>query len=109
MRQVLVEHARKKSADKRGGDWRRTTLGEKDFAAEYSMEELLALDDALVRLAELDDRLRQIVELRFFGGLTEKEIAEVLGVTHRTVQRDWFKARAWLYSELYLEGSDEEA
>jgi RNA polymerase sigma factor (sigma-70 family) len=61
---------------------------------------LLALDDALTRLAELDERIAHVVECRYFGGLTEQETAEALGVTARTVRRDWVKAKAWLYSEL---------
>jgi RNA polymerase sigma factor (sigma-70 family) len=65
------------------------------------LDELMALDEALTRLDALSPRLRQIVELRFFGGLTEDEMAEHLGVTARTVQRDWAKARAYLHSELY--------
>ncbi len=65
------------------------------------MADLLALDQALERLSAVDERLRRIVEYRFFRGLTEKETAELLGVTVRTVQREWVKARAWLYKELY--------
>jgi RNA polymerase sigma factor (sigma-70 family) len=70
-------------------------------------EELLALDDALDRLDAIDTRLRQVVELRFFGGLTDSEAGEVLGVTRRTVQRDWTRARAWLYGELYSAAAGE--
>jgi RNA polymerase sigma factor (TIGR02999 family) len=105
MRQVLIDYARKRSTDKRGGDAVRTTLGDRAFAAEYSPEQLLALDQALDRLAELDERLPRVVEMRFFAGLKEQEIAEVLGTSERTIQRDWARARAWLYKELYPESS----
>jgi RNA polymerase sigma factor (TIGR02999 family) len=101
MRQILVDHARRRQAEKRGGGAEHVTLG--DPAAELVLppEELLALDAALTRLEGIDPRLRSVVEYRFFGGLTEPDIARVLGVTVRTVQRDWVKARAWLYQEIY--------
>lgn len=98
MRQVLVEHARKKGAAKRGGDRQRTTLGDGDHAVEFRPDEILALDRAL---DQLEERQRQVVEYRFFAGLRESEIAELLGITERTVRRDWVKARAWLYRALY--------
>ncbi len=101
MRQVLIDYARKRATEKRGGDLLRTTLGDRAFAAAYSPEQLLALDQALDRLAELDERLPRVVEMRFFAGLKEQEIAEVLGTSERTIQRDWARARAWLYRELY--------
>lgn len=101
MRQVLVDHARRKLAEKRGGDVVHTVVDDKPIGLDARPEELMALDQALERLEEQDPRLRQIVEYRFFGGLTETEMAELLGVTTRTVQRDWAKARAWLYRELY--------
>jgi len=93
MRQVLVDQARARHAAKRGPDWASTTLTDGSWATTLDTESLLALDDALERL---DPRQRQIVECRFFGGLSEDEIAEALGVTTRTVRRDWTKARAWL-------------
>jgi RNA polymerase sigma-70 factor (ECF subfamily) len=102
MRQVLVDHARRRGADKRGGGWIRTTLGEGRAAVGLDPDELLALDRAL---DTLDERQRQVVEYRFFGGLEEREIASLLGVTERTVRRDWVKARAWLYASIY--GRDE--
>jgi RNA polymerase sigma factor (TIGR02999 family) len=105
MRQVLVDHARRKKALKREGEWVRTTLGEGDDALEFKPDEMLTLDAAL---GELEPRQRQVVEYRFFGGMEEKEIAEVLGVTDRTVRRDWVKARAWLYKTLYPEGTPRE-
>lgn len=103
MRQVLVDYARRRGAEKRGGEWARTTLTGKALGVDIPMADLLTLDDALDRLNEMDERLRQVVEYRFFGGMTEQEIAEALDVTPRTVQRDWVKARAWLYKELYPE------
>jgi RNA polymerase sigma factor (TIGR02999 family) len=101
MRQILVDLARSRRASKRGGDWARTTLSGKQVAAEVRLDEVLALDELLARL---DERQRQVVEYRFYGGLTEEEIATVLGVSTRTVQREWMKARAWLYRELYPDG-----
>lgn len=99
MRQVLVDRARRRRADKRGGGAERVTLSGLPVAAgELDEAELLALDDAL---AQLEPRQRQVVECRFFGGMSEAEIAEALGVTERTVRRDWVKARAWLYRDLY--------
>ena len=98
MRQVLVDHARSRRAVKRGAGWERTTLGDEAWASGLEPESLLALNDAL---DQLEPRQRQVVEYRFFGGMEEREIAEVLGVTDRTVRRDWVKARAWLYRALY--------
>jgi RNA polymerase sigma-70 factor, ECF subfamily len=98
MRRVLVDHARRRKAGKRGGEWIRTTLAGQASPAEMAPEELLALDAAL---EGLDPRQRRVVELRFFTGLTDAEIGEVLDVSTRTVRREWVKARAWLYSELY--------
>ncbi len=93
MRQVLVDHARERRAAKRGPDWVRTTITDAVSTRELDSEALLALDDALERL---EPRQRQVVECRFFAGLDDAEIAEALGVTSRTVRRDWVKARAWL-------------
>lgn len=99
MRQVLVDHARRSLARKRGGGWKRTTLGDRlGSSAELDPAEIIALDDAL---ESLEPRQRHVVECRFFGGMEEKEIAAALGVTERTVRRDWVKARAWLYRTLY--------
>lgn len=100
MRQVLVEHARKRLAAKRGGGDAAITLVDEIAPAELPNEQLLALDEALTRLDALNPRLRQVVECRFFAGLTEEETAQALGVTARTVQRDWARARAWLYQQL---------
>ena len=98
MRQVLVDDARRRSAARRGGGWNQVTLGDHDAAQEAGPAALLALNDAL---DELEPRQRQVVECRFFGGMEEREIAISLGVTERTVRRDWVKARAWLYRTLY--------
>jgi RNA polymerase sigma factor (TIGR02999 family) len=100
MRQVLVDRARRRQALKRGGAWERTTLGDVASAAGVSPEELIALDDALARLGAQEPRLRDVVQYRYFGGLSDQEIAAALGVTERTVQRDWQRARAWLHAEL---------
>ncbi len=100
MRQLLVDHARSRKAQKRGGGWKRTTLHGAPALREVSPEELMALDAAM---EELDPRQRQVVECRFFGGMEESEIALALEVSERTVRRDWVKARAWLYARLYPE------
>jgi RNA polymerase sigma factor (TIGR02999 family) len=99
MRHILVDYARKHRSARRGGG---LTVGFLDDQVGMTRRSdmLLALDEALERLAALSRRLSQVVECRFFGGLTEEETAEALGVTARTVQRDWAKARAWLYVEL---------
>lgn len=98
MRQVLVDHARRRTAAKRGGEHSPTTLTDGSASIELDPEGLLALDRAL---DELEARQRQVVECRFFGGMEETEIARALGVSERTVRRDWVKARAWLYRALY--------
>jgi RNA polymerase sigma factor (TIGR02999 family) len=100
MRQVLTDFARQKRAEKRGGGWHRVTLSDGDGALAVQLDEMLALDAALDRLTELDPRLARVVELRFFGGLPEREIASILGVTKRTVERDWLKARLFLMDTL---------
>ena len=100
MRQVLVDFARRRGADKRGGKLQRVSLGEADAALDLQVDEILTLDSALERLDALNQRLRRVVELRFFGGLDMEEIAETLEVTTRTVERDWLKARLFLLREL---------
>lgn len=100
MRQLLVDLARRRDAAKRGGGWIMTTLGDGTASTDAGLEEVLALEDAL---AGLDERQRQIVEYRFYGGMPEQEIARVLGTSTRTVQREWTKARAWIYRALYPE------
>ncbi|HSJ65192.1 MAG TPA: ECF-type sigma factor [Gemmatimonadaceae bacterium] len=101
MRQVLVDQARRRRTAKRGGDWHPITLGDGDAAIDVDAEEMLALDDALERL---DPRQRQVVEMRFFAGMEEREIAEALGISERTIRREWTRARAQLYRTLYLQG-----
>jgi len=96
MRHVLVDRAKARGALKRGGVRGRITFDENTIRVEDQPEALLELDGALAHLAELEPRLARVVECRFFGGLTEEEIAEALGVTVRTVQRDWAKARMLL-------------
>jgi RNA polymerase sigma factor (TIGR02999 family) len=102
MRQVLIDEARNRHAAKRGGGWQRATLSGAHWIADFDVDELLTLNDAL---DELDPRQRQVVECRFFGGMEETEIAEALGIAERTVRRDWVKARAWLYRALAERGS----
>lgn len=99
MRRILVDYARRHRARRRGGGLRRVSLDEEATAIERG-ETLLALDEALERLAAHNERLSAVVECRYFGGLNEAETADALGVTTRTVQRDWAKARGWLYLEL---------
>ena len=101
MRQILVDYARKRNAEKRGAGQEHTTVDHKQLGFEAPIERFLALEEALQRMDKVDSRMRRIIEYRFYCGLTEKETAELLGVTVRTVQRDWIKARAWLYNELY--------
>jgi RNA polymerase sigma factor (TIGR02999 family) len=100
MRHVLVDRAKARSTLKRGGERRRITLDDSHIAVNDQPDALLQLDEAMNRLAEFQPRLARVVECRFFGGLTEEEIAEALGVTVRTVQRDWAKARMLLQREL---------
>lgn len=101
MRQILVDHARGRASVKRGGEHIMIELDEAAVAAPPSPSvNLLELDEALRRLATLDPRKSQVVEMRFFGGLSLEETAEALNVSTKTVQRDWDMARAWLYAEL---------
>lgn len=99
MRQVVVDHARAALSQKRGGGWQQITLQATEPAGrELAPEDVIALDRAL---AGLDPRQRFVVECRYFAAMEEEEIATALGVTSRTVRREWVKARAWLYAELY--------
>jgi RNA polymerase sigma factor (TIGR02999 family) len=100
MRQVLVDFARRRRAAKRGGITTRVSLNDGDAALEVELDEIIAIDDALRRLDAVDERLRQIVELRFFAGFGAQEVATLLGVTPRTVERQWLKARLFLLREL---------
>jgi RNA polymerase sigma factor (TIGR02999 family) len=100
MRQIIVDDARRRSAAKHGGGLRRVTFHERRLMPEQQAEELVALDEALDRLGELNARLSQVVDCRFFAGLTVPETAAAMGCSARTVDRDWKKAKAWLYREL---------
>jgi len=100
MRRILVDHVRRRRAGKRGGDQYKVSLGEVDRAARGSEVDLVALDDALKVLEAQKPQLAQIVELRFFGGLTIEETAEAMKLSHSTVERGWSLARAWLRREL---------
>ncbi len=103
MRRVLVDHARRRDAVKRGDGARALSLEEADGQTPSEPLDILELDRALERLTALDGEQGRIVEMRFFGGLTVEESAEVLGVSPRTVKRQWRAARAWLYRELHRE------
>ncbi|MCG8405184.1 MAG: ECF-type sigma factor [Phycisphaerales bacterium] len=102
MRQLLVDHARAKRTKKRGGGWRRVTLGESAAdSLTVAADELLDIHSAVARLAEDEPQLAQIVELRFFGGLTVSKTAEILGLPPSTVNDEWHRARAWLHREAF--------
>lgn len=100
IRRILVDHARRKGAQKRGGDWKRMTIAAEAAAGGAHVVDLIALDDALSDLAAFDERKSRVVEMRYFGGLAMKQIAEVVGVSLPTVERDWASARAWLHTQL---------
>jgi RNA polymerase sigma-70 factor, ECF subfamily len=100
MRRILIDHARGHSRQKRGGEQKKVSLDEAFVFSEKQADELLAVDDSLNRLAEFDPRQARVVELRFFGGLSVEEAAEVLAVSPKTVKRDWSVAKAWLYADL---------
>jgi len=100
MRRILVDHARQHNAQKRGGEFHILTLNDEIDKAKEESADLIALDDALNELARMDPVKAQIVELRYFGGLTMEETAEVLGVSVITVKRHWKMAKAWLYGQL---------
>jgi RNA polymerase sigma-70 factor (ECF subfamily) len=101
MRRILVDHAKSRHRDKRGGNAENLALEAADFAISNSKSvDLIALDEALNRLAELDDRQARIVELRFFSGLSVEETAEALGISPATVKNDWRTAKAWLFREI---------
>lgn len=100
MRQILTNHAEARRAQKRGGGWDRVTLDAGSSLGEVPEVEVLALDEALTRLAALDPRQAQVVELRFFGALSVRDTARLLGVSERTVELDWRMARAWLRKAL---------
>ena len=100
MRRILVEHARKRQRIKRGGDRRRAPIGIADLAAEQDFEEIVAVDDAIRRLGKEDTRAAQVVQLRFFAGLSVDDTARALDLSPRMVAREWAYARAWLHDAL---------
>jgi RNA polymerase sigma-70 factor (ECF subfamily) len=100
MRRILIDHARSLSRHKRGGEQKKVSLDEVVVFAERQADELLAVDDSLNVLAKIDPRQARVVELRFFGGLSVEEAADVLGVSPKTVKREWSVAKAWLSADL---------
>ena len=106
MRRIMVDHARQRQALKRGGGAVKVALDEVEIAAKTRAVELLALDEALEKLATFDKRKAEVVEMRYFGGLTMEEIADVLKVHVNTVTREWSAARAWLFATLSGEEID---
>ena len=100
MRRILVDYARSKKAKKRDGARQRIELADGLAITDDRLEEILFIDQALTRLAEFDERRCRVVELRFFAGMTEEEVAEILRIAPRTVKRDWTIAKAWLYGQL---------
>lgn len=103
MRQILVDHARRKLADKRGAGTHHLSVDETRLGVDHKLVELLALDEALNGLEKLNPRLSRVVELRYFGGLSVEETADVLGVNERTIKRDWRKGRAFLFDAMKSE------
>lgn len=106
MRRILIEHARKRAAAKRGGGWKRTPLDEIDPTSDEDCGRLLALDEAILRLEQEDERAAQIVRLRFYAGLSVEQTVEATGLSRRTVLRDWEYARAWLAAALRKSASE---
>jgi len=107
MRHLLVDHARARGRVRRGAGAQRVSLDEAAIVSEQKGEDMLALDGALTKLAEIDPRKVKIVELRYFSGLSAKDTADALGISEISVKREWLKAKAWLYRELTLGTSDE--
>ncbi|MCA9736864.1 MAG: sigma-70 family RNA polymerase sigma factor [Gemmatimonadota bacterium] len=99
-RRILIDHARRHRAQKRGSGAARVTIDRIQIQTDDGAEDLVALDQALARLREMDDRLYQVVELRYFGDLSEEETAQMLEISTRTVRRDLVKAKGWLYTQL---------
>jgi RNA polymerase sigma factor (TIGR02999 family) len=100
MRRILIEHARKRGRDKRSGGAVRLPISAIELASRADSSEILSVDEAIRRLEEQDGRMAEIVKLRFFAGLSDQEIAEALGLSDRTVRREWVLARAWLHRAL---------
>jgi len=108
MRRILVDYARSRRYSKRGGEWRQVPLNEAVALFRDRQTDIIALDDSLRALAEIDPRKSRVVEMRFFGGLSIKEVAEVLNVSQETVLRDWRLAKVWLLRELSQGSADED-
>lgn len=100
MRQILVDYARKTKAIKRGRNYDHVSLERDEIDLVQHADQLIELNDLIDKLAEFDERKSHVVEMRFFGDMTIREISEILGVSTRTIDRDWLKARAWLHKEL---------
>ncbi len=100
MRQILIDYARKKKREKRGGKIQTVTYVDEIIKAEQEVDNLICIDQALNNLAEFDHRMAEIVELHYFGGLSHDQIAKLLNISERTVYRDWATARGWLYKEI---------
>jgi RNA polymerase sigma-70 factor (ECF subfamily) len=105
MREVLIDHARRRAADRRGGGWRRVPIDAVVDYFESQNLDIVAVHEALDKLAVVDDRLSQVITLRYFGGMTVPEVAKALGVSVVTVERDWRLGRAWLRGQLRDEGN----
>ncbi len=108
MRRILVDHARSHRASKRGGSYRRISLSEGAILSNDRDTDLTELDEVLKRLATIDPQQSRVVELRIFGGLTVEETAEVMGISSRTVKREWSMARAWLHQQIKKTGKKDE-
>jgi RNA polymerase sigma factor (TIGR02999 family) len=106
MRQILVDHARHRMRQKRGGGQRSVTLEEQHLLADHFASDVLDLDEALHHLSDVEPRAARVVEYRFFGGLSVEETAEVLDVSARTIKRDWIMAKAWLYRALHTQSGE---
>ncbi len=104
MRRILIANARRKDRQKRGGGWERVDLVHVQLAQPLATEELLALDEALDQLAQCDPQAAELVQLRFFAGLTQQQAADVLGISRRTADRTWAYARAWLFEQITRNG-----
>ena len=102
MRHILVDRHRRQNAQKRGGSEKPVTLYEEEIAIEEYPDQLIGLHELMDQLAEVDQRMHTIVDLRFFAGMTIEEIAELLSISTSTVDRDWAKARGWLYQQLVI-------
>lgn len=106
MRQILIEHARQQLTAKRGNRSEHVDIAEAMFLSYEGSQEMIILDEALMKLAKFDERKSKIVEYRYFGGFTLQEVAEILGVSPATVEREWRLARAWLKREIYGDASE---